>query len=109
MKHESQGKYRFVVVPGHPMADSRGRILEHRYVMACKLGRSLTSDEVVHHINHDKRNNRPENLEILSNTAHSRLHHGTTPISLVCPQCLQTFERSPRIVKSRRKTHKLSF
>ena len=58
----------FVVVdPSDPfacMARSKGRILEHRLVMARKFGRPLRDTETVHHIDGDKTNNHPDNLEI---------------------------------------------
>ena len=66
---------RYVRCPAEflPMARKDGYIMEHRLVMARRLGRCLLRSEVVNHINHDPRDNRPENLELYpSNGDHKR-------------------------------------
>lgn len=46
----------------------------HRHLVEQKLGRSLNSDEVVHHKNGDKHDNRIENLEVMSRSEHIKHH-----------------------------------
>jgi HNH endonuclease len=46
----------------------------HRWVMEEHLGRELTPDEHVHHINEDPNDNRLENLMIVSKSEHGKIH-----------------------------------
>lgn len=53
----------------------RGGRHEHRVVAEEKIGRRLMPGEIVHHRDHNKKNNDPENLDIMASLAeHTRLH-----------------------------------
>jgi hypothetical protein len=47
--------------------------LQHRCIMEQHLGRKLNSNEHVHHINGDKKDNRIENLQVLTASEHCSL------------------------------------
>ena len=91
--------------PEHPFAwKGSGYIFEHRLVMEQKLGRFLNKNEVVHHIDENKKNNSIDNLEILDRGKHIIFHkfkYGK--ISVPCFRCNKpTSERSHyRIVGGR--------
>jgi hypothetical protein len=50
-------------------------MLEHRLIMETHLGRNLTSEEHIHHINEDASDNRIENLQIVSKSEHGKIHN----------------------------------
>ena len=51
-----------------------GKGKQHRLIMEEYLGRKLTKDEVVHHINEDKQDNRIENLQVMDKKEHLVFH-----------------------------------
>lgn len=70
--------YRVVYLPEHTssMASANwlGYVYEHIVVAEKFLGRKLCKDEVVHHLDMDRANNRVENLLVLLSSQHTKLH-----------------------------------
>lgn len=69
------GGYVYLWKPLESMADARGYVAEHRYVMSRKIGRPLVSGEDVHHIDHNPMNNHPNNLVLTNPSEHKRKYH----------------------------------
>lgn len=69
--------YVLVKFLGHPCADVRGYVYEHRLVAAKKIGRPLSHKESVHHIDGNKQNNDPANLDVVTRKQHAFLHRRT--------------------------------
>jgi hypothetical protein len=66
--------YIAVYAPDHPKAVAGGYVLEHRLVAESSIGRMLEDDEVVHHKNHIKTDNRIENLQVMTASEHMSMH-----------------------------------
>lgn len=66
--------YIAIYVPDHPYSSKEGYVMEHILVMENAIKRYITKDEVVHHINHIRSDNRLENLQLMSYSEHAKLH-----------------------------------
>lgn len=95
--HTCNGPHGYIyakTLPAHPKANSNGLYPLHRIVMENKLGSALSSLDNVHHIDRNKKNNAPENLQVLSCADHARIHHPKRPlrlVSLTCDVCDKSF------------------
>jgi len=78
----------------HPLASPNGFVYYHRHVASLKIGRWLTASEVVHHIDENKANNAPENLEVLTKKEHTQRHCKGKRGTRTCPSCKETFTLS---------------
>lgn len=78
-KHkDNDGYVRVLINPTHPysvMRNHQGYVIENRLIMAQHLGRPLTEEEVVHHKNFVRNDNRIENLELFKNDAEHLAYH----------------------------------
>lgn len=70
----SHGGYVTILKPEHPFRDVNKRVKEERLVVEKNIGRYLTKDEIIHHRNRIKTDNRLCNLQIVSRSEHSKIH-----------------------------------
>lgn len=67
--------YVLIKKPDHPRADCRGYVYEHILVAEQAIGRPIRPGEQVHHKNHIRHDNRPENLSVKASRAHHAIEH----------------------------------
>jgi hypothetical protein len=87
LKLNSTLGYFYFLDKKHPLAKGNSHsVYYHRHIASIKEGRWLDTNEHVHHIDGDRTNNAPENLEIMSASEHSKMHNPKPPTK-VCPIC----------------------
>lgn len=89
--------YVAVYYPAHPNCWQNGCVYLHRLKMENKLGRYLRPEEIVHHKDENRGNNRITNLELTDSSEH-RVEHavrkGASPrIVVTCPTCKEEFKQ----------------
>ena len=80
---ETAAGYILIRMPEHPRSSANnGYVFEHIVVAEKKIGRSLLffgvdhpESEIVHHKNENKKDNDPENLEVMTLSEHVKLHN----------------------------------
>ncbi len=82
--------YLYFCEVGHPLATGNAhRVLLHRHIVSEHLGRPLSKDEIVHHKDGNKLNNSIDNLEVMSQAEHAKIHITKTGEHASCTkQCL---------------------
>ena len=73
-KYKSGG-YILIWKPKHPFCNKQGYIIEHRLKAEQYLKRYLTREEIVHHINKIRDDNRIRNLIVFTHTVWHMLFH----------------------------------
>lgn len=77
-KRKTGSGYKQILMPEHPSSDCQGYVMEHTLIAEKNIGRQLTNEEVTHHIDGNKENNKEENIEVLSRSQHVQLHFDAT-------------------------------
>ena len=73
-KKQRTDGYIAVYLPTHEKSNKDGYIMEHILIMEQHIGRHLKDDEVVHHKNKVRNDNRIENLELMTFKEHAKFH-----------------------------------
>lgn len=73
-KKKRNDGYVRIYFPDHPKSTKEGYIMEHDLIMECLIGRHLRKDEVVHHKNKIRDDNRKENLQLMTKSEHASIH-----------------------------------
>lgn len=87
-------------------------IYEHRYLIEQKIGRLIRDNEHVHHLNGEKLDNRIENLQLMKQNIHIKLHNkkrSKPKVKIICLYCGKEKLLSNRIFNYRKKNNQNIF
>ena len=73
----------------HPLSNKSKKVYYHRHVASLKIGKWIDSSYHVHHIDGNRQNNDPTNLEVLSPRAHKSKHRKSGLYASKVRKCLQ--------------------
>jgi hypothetical protein len=79
--------YKYFCDSDNAMAWKNGVVYHHRQIAAEKIGRPLTRNEIVHHIDGNRSNNHPDNLEVMTRAQHIK-EHGVCPERKISKPCI---------------------
>jgi len=97
-KHNYYG-YIMIYQKSHPKADESGRILEHRVKVENYLGRYLKKNELIHHINGKKDDNRLSNLYLFNRRKHTIYEKALK----ICPDLVKKLKSNLKLIKGEQK------
>jgi hypothetical protein len=90
--------------PPHPRRNAKNLYPLHRVILENKLGRLLSYNEIAHHVDGDKTNDSPDNIELMLRGEHTTHHHKTAPpVVVTCAGCRVEFRLTPWEVVQRMK------
>ncbi len=71
--HDGHGRV-MILKPDHPNANAWGYVYRYRLIVERQLGRFLQPWEIIHHKDGDCSNDHIENLEVMTQSEHARIH-----------------------------------
>lgn len=94
-RYKTKDGYIMLNLPNHPKAKyNRPYIAEHILIVEAFLGKFLKGKECVHHINHNKEDNRIQNLMVFPNAQeHKKFENKEIQFGLTRPMLKQIEER----------------